>query len=123
MEETTTPPEQPRPPEPETTQATPAPVIEEGIDFKKFWFIPLLIVLVVIIVVGMIWAIDKGLLLPQLSPSPTATPSTAIDESTAALEEQGSSDEIEAIEADLENTDLSNIDQELTDIENELATP
>lgn len=33
---------------------------------------------------------------------------------------QSSSDEIEAIEEDLDNTDFSNVDSELQDIENEL---
>ncbi len=92
-----------------------------GINLKKFWFLPLLLVLVVVIVGGMLWAMESGLILPKPSPSPT--PTAVEDESTAALEEQGTSDEIWEIEADLNATDLSDLDKEVQDIEKELAAP
>lgn len=50
----------------------------------------------------------------QLAP---ATPSADIQ----ALEEQGTSDSVAAIEQDLVGTDLGNLDQELGDIERELG--
>ncbi|HEY4497721.1 MAG TPA: hypothetical protein VJC20_03155 [Candidatus Paceibacterota bacterium] len=49
----------------------------------------------------------------QLAPAPLSD--------IQALEEQGTSDEITAIEQDLAKTDLGNLDQELSDIERELG--
>jgi len=106
--------------EPVVTQEKPAP--ETG-KFDKLWFIPVILALVAVIVVGALWVANKGLLAPSPSPTPTASPSAELDEDTAALEEQGTSDEISKIEADLNATDLTDIDKELTDIEDELETP
>lgn len=59
---------------------------------------------------------------PEISkPLPTKTETS--DESLEKLESQSSSDEIELIEEDLNNTDLSGLDQELPQIESELAQP
>lgn len=106
--------------EPVVTQA---PEAGKGFGFDKLWFIPVILALVVVIVVGALWVTNKGLLIPQPSPTPTPTPAAEVDEGTAALEEQGTSDEVSEIEADLNATDLSDIDKELTDIENELTSP
>lgn len=111
--------------EPVVTQKKPAPEIGKGISFDKLWFIPVILALVVLIVVGALWVMNKGLLAPKPSPSPvpTASPVAEIDESTTALEEQGTSDEISVIESDLNATDLSQIDKELSEIESELSSP
>ncbi len=125
MEEKVIDPTPPATPKPEVIQPVPPPPSMEaeggGINLKKFWFLPLLLVLVVVIVGGMLWAMESGLILPKPSPSPT--PTAVEDESTAALEEQGTSDEIWEIEADLNATDLSDLDKEVQDIEKELAAP
>ncbi len=42
------------------------------------------------------------------------------DEATLNLKQQGTSDEINSIETDLNATDLNNLDKELQDIDNEL---
>lgn len=42
------------------------------------------------------------------------------DNITASLQQISSSDELEAIASDLQNTDLDNLDKELQDIQNEL---
>ena len=72
-------------------------------SLEKFWFIPAILALVAIIIVGTLWVTNKGLRAPKPSPSPVpiASPSAEIDAGTAALEKQGTSDEISAIEADL----------------------
>lgn len=44
------------------------------------------------------------------------------DFQTTRLESQGTSDEASSIERDLDATDLSNLDRELTDIERELSS-
>jgi len=99
------------------------PEAGKGFSFDKLWFIPVIIALVAVIVVGALWVTNKGLLVPKPSPTPTPTPAAEIDEETAALEEQGTSDEISEIEADINATELSDIDKELTDIEDELSSP
>ena len=60
---------------------------------------------------------------PTPAPFDVVQPSSEEDETTIELEQQSSSDEISAIEADLETTDLSKLDQELEEIEAELAAP
>ena len=63
---------------------------------------------------------------PTATPTPTVVSKLPIgesDASTVALEEQGVSDEIVDIETDLNSTDLTEIDKELTDIESELSPP
>lgn len=117
--------ETPTQPEPVVTQEKAAPEVGKRISFEKFWFIPVILALIAIMVVGILWVTNQGLLVPKPSPSPvpTASPSAEVDEETTALEEQGTSDEISEIEADLNATNLSDIDKELTDIENELTSP
>lgn len=102
--------------EPAVTQV---PETGKGFSFDKLWFIPVILALGAVIVVGALWVTNKGLLAPKPSPTPVA----GVDEDTAALEEQGGSDEISTIEADLNATNLSNIDKELTDIDSELSSP
>ncbi len=50
----------------------------------------------------------------------TVGPQVPRDSQLEKLNSQSSSDEIEAIEADLEDTDLENLDKELVDVDNEL---
>lgn len=57
---------------------------------------------------------------------PTALPTVIeeeIDKTTQKLEIQSSSDEIGAIEKDLRETELENLDQELEDLEKEILIP
>lgn len=75
---------------------------------KKFLFI-----LAAILVVAMgFMAITLG--------SKSEKTDTGIEEELTEINKQSQSDEISAIESDLNGTDLSNIDKELQDIENEL---
>jgi len=119
--------ETPTPTQPEPVMPEERVVSEPGREFNlgKLWFVPVMLALVALIVVGSLWVMNKGLIIPKPSPSPTPTPSPSaeIDEDTTALEEQGTSDEISDIEADLNATDLSDIDKELTDIDSELSSP
>ena len=58
---------------------------------------------------------------PEPSIDSPAVRRPAVDDAmTARLQRQGTSDELGAIEADLQTTDLSGLDQELADIEAEL---
>lgn len=59
----------------------------------------------------------------SVTPVVTPMPAVEADTQTELLQEQGSSDEVSAIEADLEKTDLSGLDKEVEDIESELVTP
>jgi len=96
-------------------------------SLEKLWFVPLILAILAILIIGGLWISNQGFLKPEPSPtplpSPIASPEAEEDAATAALEEQSTSDEIEEIEADLEATDLDDIDEELTDIENELSAP
>ena len=97
--------------------------------FKKYGLV--LIIIDIILVLGLVvmgvayWKMSQEKALPSPTPTPVSlpTPSEETDAQTSALEEQGTSDEIEDIEADLNATDLSEIDKELDDIESELAAP
>ncbi len=117
--------ETPTTPRPESVMPEERVISEPGKEFNlgKLWFIPVMLVLVALIVVGSLWVMNKGLITPKPSPAPTPSPSAEIDEDTAVLEEQGTSDEISDIEADLNATDLFDIDKELTDIDRELSSP
>lgn len=92
---------------------------------KRFWFIPLILVILAILGVGIFWVYKQKLAVPKVIPTPAPTtiptPVVEVDTTTAALEQQGTSDEISAIEADLEATDFTEIDKELEDIEAELT--
>jgi hypothetical protein len=129
MEETKTPPVQT---ETQPTQAQEQPAQEQPKPEKtngltKFWFIPVILAVIILLVAGGLWVSNQGFFKkePVSTPAPTPSPAveTHIDEDTAALEEQGTSDEISAIEEDLEATDFSNLDKELSEIESELAAP
>ena len=127
---TPTPPEPITSPEPVVSEEGPESVIPKESKpnlLERFWFIPVILAILSMIIVVGLWTVNQGFFSPKATPTPTPmpspTPETETDSQTDALEEQGTSDEIGAIETDLENTDLSNIDQELTDIEGELATP
>lgn len=103
---------------------------DEEVIRKTFpkWFWPFLGLLFVGIVLTMIFL--TNLVLRRggpvtsktvVAPTPTlpAKPTMVVDELTI----QSSSDELRAIQADLEATDLSGIDQELGEIEKELTAP
>ena len=53
---------------------------------------------------------------PSITPSPTPTPPSDI----VQLNQQSDSDSVESIELDLNNTDFSNLDSELPDIESQV---
>lgn len=72
---------------------------------------------VVIVAIGILFILGNTLGIP-LAPKPTPT----TDTQTKALLEQKTSDDAADIEKDLEDTDLSNLDQELGDIDKELST-
>lgn len=98
----------------------------ERVDFEKeekpffssrFW--PALFILGFLIFLVVVFLRLRSLLTPVATPQPTSWE----DETTTRLQPQSSSDEISVIEADLEATDFSELDQELEEIETELATP
>jgi len=74
---------------------------------KLLWLVIILVVVAVGAYVG--WNFFK------------AGPISPADTSLKQLEKQGTSDELSAIEADLNATDLSNLDKELGDIGKELG--
>lgn len=101
---------------------------QEESPHVPIWLV-LMGVLIIIGLVGGVWWTFTQRLIPagstrvpaaQILPSPEPG---ASDDATTALEEQESSDEISAIEADLLETDLSNLDRELTVIEAEFSSP
>jgi flagellar basal body-associated protein FliL len=101
---------------------------------KKLTIVIIILLLLSILALAGFWAYSKNLI-PGLGvpaePAPTTSPvmespmpsPEAKDDMTQELLNQSSSDEVSSIEQDLNNTDLSNIDQELTDIQQELETP
>lgn len=98
--------------------------VKEPKPVMKFWYVPVILAFFVAIVGGAIFIANQRFFAPKPSPSPSPLPSPSpVDTSITDLEEQGTSDEIEAIETDLNATDLTNIDKELDEIENELSTP
>jgi len=60
--------------------------------------------------------------LPRLTSLNLEEPKTT-DSQTQLLEKQGNSNELSSIESDLETTDLTDLDKELSEIESELASP
>lgn len=103
------------------------PVPDKPNFLERFWFVFVGLAFIALLAVGGLWAINQKLITPKTistpTPLPTPSPVVEIDTMTSALEQQGTSDEISAIEADLEETDFSTLDQELSDIEAELSTP
>ena len=98
---------------------------------EKFWYLFVILAIILISAVGSLWFYNQKTLQEssrQIAPGAeemiteeTALP-TEEDTQTAALEQQSDSDEINDIEADIQATDLSNLDKELADIEAEIAS-
>ncbi len=100
--------------------------------FEKFWYLFVSLAIILLAVVGGLWFYNQKTLeknssqtLPQTEEMMTEETTSQIEEDaqTAALQQQSDSDEISQIEADIQATDLSNIDKELTDIETEISNP
>jgi hypothetical protein len=97
--------------------------------FEKFWYIFVILAVILIGVVAGLWFYNQKSLegLSQTTaPAEEIIPQDVEEETdaqTAALESQSESDEIPSIETDLENTNLENIDKEITDIETEINNP
>ena len=98
--------------------------------FERFWYIFVIIAIVLIGVVGYLWFNNQSLLKLKISEAPLGqmfiepedmTEEIETDEMTIELQKQGSSDQIEEIEEDLQNTDLTGITKELDDIESEIG--
>ncbi len=99
--------------------------------FERFWYIFVIIAVVLIGVVGYLWFNNQSLLKLKVSEAPLGqmfiepedmTEEIETDEMTTELQKQGSSDQIEEIEEDLQNTDLTGITKELDDIESEIGS-
>jgi hypothetical protein len=96
--------------------------------FEKFWYLFVILAVILIGIVAGLWFLNQKSLreLTQTS-APIEEVSQTIpeetDAQTAALDTQSESDEIVSIETDLKNTDLTNIDGEITDIETEINNP
>ncbi len=111
-----------------TVSPEPMEVQEKPGLIKRFWFLPLaFILLFILLMVGYLFTNQNleifNLDLFKKTPQVTPTSSPATESETASLEEQGTSDETTEIEADLRKTDLTDLDKELTDIEEELTSP
>jgi len=96
--------------------------------FEKFWYLSVILAVVLIGVVAGLWFYNQKSLnsLNQQTSVPVEELNLADEETdiqTAALESQSESDEIVDIESDLQNTDLSNLDKEMADIEEEINNP
>lgn len=108
--------------------------------FEKFWYIFVGIALVLVLALAGLWFFNQKTLSEQQALKqqqmeeaanqqvtnqevvPTETPVES-DNQILQLENQGSSDEIAAIEKDLADTDFANIDQETVIINAELNNP
>jgi uncharacterized protein YdgA (DUF945 family) len=100
--------------------------------FEKFWYLFVSLAIILLAVVGGLWFYNQKVIqensnqtVPQMQEMTTEETEAPIEEDsqTAALQQQSDSDEIGQIEADIQATDLSNIDKELADIEAEIETP
>lgn len=106
-------------------------VVTSGVEgakpnlLKRFWFIFAALGIVLVLSVGAFFISRQQPTTPEVAnvPTPIPSPTPTEEDEIAALEQQGSSDEIAAIENDVNETDLSELDQELADIDDELATP
>lgn len=83
-----------------------------------FWLILIFLAVVAVAVVAFLWFSNQ-----QLKSSRETAPSPSPMLEYEATEEESSSDEVSSIETDLQGTDLSDLDQELEDIEAEIASP
>lgn len=92
---------------------------------KRFWFIFAALGIVLVLSVGAFFISRQQPAPPEVAgvPTPIPSPTPTEEDEIAALEQQGASDETAAIEADINQTDLSKLDQELADIDDELAAP
>lgn len=92
---------------------------------KRFWFIFAALGIVLALSIGAFFISRQQPTTPEVAniPTPVPSPTPTEEDEIAALEQQSASDETAAIEADLNQTDLSELDQELADIDDELATP
>ena len=96
--------------------------------FEKFWYLFVILAIVLVGVVAGLWFYNQKSLnsLNQQTSVPVEEANLTNEETdaqTAALEAQSESDEIVDIEADLQNTNLSNLDKEMADIEEEINNP
>jgi hypothetical protein len=90
------------------------PMTSEPVKKSVAPLVAVIVILALIIIGGLYF-------LKQRSAQPIYTPPTEqTDEITDTLKQQGSSDELNAIEADLKATNLNNIDQGAAAIEAEL---
>ena len=100
--------------------------------FEKYWYLSVILAIVLVGIVGSLWFYNQKVLqeratqidqeIEEMTVEEITTQSE-IDEQTMALEEQSDSDEITHIETDLQSTDFSNLDKEITDIEYEIDNP
>ena len=92
---------------------------------KRFWFIFAALGIVLVLSIGAFFISNQRPTPPEVAgvPTPVPSPTPTEEDEIAALEQQGASDETAAIEADINKTDLSKLDQELGDIDDELAAP
>ena len=96
--------------------------------FEKFWYLFVILAVILVGIVAGLWFYNQKSLsrLTQTSaPAEEIIPTVAeeTDTQTTALGSQSASDEITYIEADLQSTDLSNLDREMLDIEAEINNP
>ncbi|HUS51848.1 MAG TPA: hypothetical protein VMX77_00050 [Candidatus Bathyarchaeia archaeon] len=115
-EETPTPPSSPE----ESPYPIPKPPSKPNF-LERFWYLFVILAVLCLFVLGVLLFTMRGSTKPT-PVAPTPTPTEEVDQSTQELESQSGSDEIDDIEADLGSTDLTNLDQELTRIEDELVT-
>ncbi len=106
--------------------------MEEKTNFlEKFWYIFVIVALILIGVVVGLWFNNQKIsststVQKTVTPTvelPSPQPAVNEDAQTVALENQSESDEVEAIETDLQATDFSNLDQEMASIEAEISNP
>ena len=106
--------------------------MEQKNFLEKFWYLFVILAIILVGVVGGFRFFNQKTLQEsssQIAPgteemiTEETAPPTEEDTQTAALQQQSDSDEINDIEADLQATDLSNLDKELADIEAEIASP
>jgi len=102
--------------------------MEEKTNFlEKFWYLFVILAIILVGVVAGLWFYNQKTLQESSSQIAPVTeeiiPTTEEDTQTAALEQQSDSDEVNDIEADIQATDLSNLDKEMADIEIEITNP
>lgn len=107
--------------------------MEEKTNFlEKFWYLFVILAIILISAVGGLWFYNQRAIqeksdqaqmgVENFIPEETVS-QIEEDAQTAALGQQSDSDEFNDIEADIQATDLSNLDKEMADIEAEIASP